>query len=327
MVSDARLSRSRRLLGMSAVLAGGALATALVGSTASVAAVPSSPPGGVRAASESTQLPVQQIEKIERADGTFSSGVLTIDINRSDLHVHGLHGVRFKTGFEIQHELYFQSLGRHRAAFNGSVAVKQSEIAPVIDEILKQGLTFQAEHQHYTDLSPMVWFIHFRGTGEPRALAEKVHTVVRATSTPLPQSSPKHPTTPLPAKRLAAILGGEASVGDNGVVTVDVPRRHSVVLGGHRINPGLGVQTNISFEPYGGGDRAVVAPDFAMTTNEITPVTRIMRSHGWEDGCLYNQETGESPQLFFSHMVKTGDAVTLAHQIRRALDHTDVEPS
>jgi hypothetical protein len=52
---------------------------------------------------------------------------------------------------------------------------------------------------------------------------------------------------------------------------------------------------------------------------------RTMRHYGWDVGCLYNQETAESPQLYFSHMFKTGDPVHLARQIRAGLNHTDVQ--
>jgi len=59
-----------------------------------------------------------------------------------------------------------------------------------------------------------------------------------------------------------------------------------------------------------------------MTAREVTPVIGTMAAAGWTVGCLYNQEIGESPQLFHSHLFKIGNALTLAHQIRRGLDHT-----
>ena len=52
------------------------------------------------------------------------------------------------------------------------------------------------------------------------------------------------------------------------------------------------------------------------------PVVTVMRSQGWFQGCLYNQETNEYPQLYFAHMLKVGDAYTLAQEIRRGLDLT-----
>ena len=50
-----------------------------------------------------------------------------------------------------------------------------------------------------------------------------------------------------------------------------------------------------------------------------------MRAQGWDIGCLYNQETAEQPQLYFDHMVKSGDAYQLAQEIRDGLDLMDVE--
>ena len=47
-----------------------------------------------------------------------------------------------------------------------------------------------------------------------------------------------------------------------------------------------------------------------------------MRAQNWDIGCLYNQETDEQPQLFFSHQFKTGDPYDLAREIRRGLDQT-----
>ena len=66
--------------------------------------------------------------------------------------------------------------------------------------------------------------------------------------------------------------------------------------------------------------RAAAVPDFAMEAGEINKVTSLMRGMGWDIGCLYNQETAESPQLYFSHQLKTGDAYALAGEIRKGLD-------
>ncbi len=62
-----------------------------------------------------------------------------------------------------------------------------------------------------------------------------------------------------------------------------------------------------------------------MVTSEVEPVARVMRNLGWDVGCLYNQETGEHPQLFFSHQFKTGDPLQLAREIRAGLNLMDVK--
>lgn len=307
----------------------GAIATAVAGITATVtivgitvsgaAAGPSKP-----AASTSHRLPVGKIESIEQADGSYSNGVLAIDIDRAG--TYHLHGTKLAEDFEVQHELYFQSLGNGKALFNGELAVPQSRVQPTIDAIEEQGLIFQALHQHFMDIHPMVWFIHFRGTGDPQALARRVHTVVEATDVTLPQTTPKHPQTSLPAQKLARILGGTGQVEAHGVVDVDIDRKNTEVLGGYKAKPDLGVAPDVEFMPLGHG-RALVVPDFGMTTGEVQKVTSTMRAQGWTDECLYNQENGEYPQLFWSHMVKRGNATTLAKQVRHALDQMNVEHS
>ena len=70
----------------------------------------------------------------------------------------------------------------------------------------------------------------------------------------------------------------------------------------------------------------MVVPDFAQTAAEVDPLARLMRSQGWEINCLYNQETDEHPQLYFSHHYKVGDAYTLAAEVRRGLDVTIAKP-
>ncbi|MFD7923773.1 DUF1259 domain-containing protein [Streptomyces sp. NPDC059740] len=279
-------------------------------------------------ATASAGLPVSEMEHILQADGDVSDGVLAVDIARSDIHAKGgPDAVPFQEGFQLQHELYFQATGSGHAILNGDVALRQQEVQPVIDALVAHHLVFQAEHQHLYDLRPMVWFVHFRGSGDPLRLARDIHAVIGKTATALPQHTPKRPRTALPAGQLGRVLGGKAEVGEHGIVTVTVPRTDAVRLGGQRIRPELGVSTEIQFQPLGGG-RAVAVPDFSMTSAEVQPVTSVMRRAGWEVGCLYNQETGEDPQLYFAHMIRSGDPIALAHAVRAGLDRTRaVRPS
>ena len=270
-------------------------------------------------------LPVAKIQQLLRAQGTVSQGILSIDIGREDIgEVAGPLGVTFTSAFEIDGTLTFQPLSDEYAFFNGDLALKPAECNPVIDAILAHGLTFQAFHQHYIETHPNVWFIHFRGMGGPLRLAWAVRKVLDVTSTPFPQRPPAHPRTPLDPARLAAILRGSAEVGDEGVVTVTVDRTDRITIGDVHVSPGANISTNVEFKPLSSwGSRAAVAPDFSLESSEVTPVVTVMRRLGWFQGCLYNQETDENQQLYFDHMLKTGDAYLLAHEIRRGLDFTD----
>ncbi|MBV9535809.1 MAG: DUF1259 domain-containing protein [Solirubrobacterales bacterium] len=270
-------------------------------------------------------LPVEKIQRIVQAQGTVTKGVLSIDIERLDMpKVAGPLGVTFRPDFELNGSLTFQPLGHDYAIFNGNTpALKPQECEPVIDAIIRNGLKFEAFHQHYIETRPNVWFIHFRGEGNPLNLARAVHNVLKATSTPLPQTKPSHPTTPLDPDRLASILHGSAQVGSEGVVMSTIDRTDKIVIDGIHVSPELNISTDVEFKPTSSsGSRAWGAPDFSMTSSEVQPVVSLMRKQGWFVSCLYNQETNEHPQLYFAHMLKEGDAYTLAREIRRGLNLT-----
>jgi hypothetical protein len=190
----------------------------------------------------------------------------------------------------------------------------------VIDRILENRFTVMAFHQHFFELSPMVFFIHFRGIHHPLKLARGAVNVIRATGTPLPQTMPSNPTTPLDKDELAEILGGSAQVGGDGVVTVSIPRRETIMVDGVALKPETGVSVTVAFEPLDDDGHAAVAPDFALIASEVNPVFKEMREQGFQIHCLYNQETAESPQLYFSHQLATGNALDLARKIRNGLN-------
>jgi len=151
-----------------------------------------------------------------------------------------------------------------------------------------------------------------RGVGRPRGLARAVRSVLAATATPLPQTRPSNPTTPLDHGKLARTLHGSGEIGENGVVTISVSRSDRILVGDVQVSPEANISTNIEFMPLDArGTRAAVAPDFAMTSAEVEPVCRRMRAAGF-DRCLYSQETAEHPQLYFAHMIAVGDPQELA---------------
>jgi hypothetical protein len=171
----------------------------------------------------------------------------------------------------------------------------------------------------------MVWFVHYRAAGSAEWLATGLKAALDTTSTPFPQIMPSNPKTPLPAHEIGKILGASPQIGADGVVSYDLPRKETIWLGGYKINPYLNVAATIVFEPYGGGINAAAMPDYNFIASEVNPVVWYAQSKGWDIGCLYNQETDERPQLYFSHQFKTGNSITLAHEIRKALNMMNLE--
>ncbi|AXC11395.1 putative CONSERVED LIPOPROTEIN LPQO [Acidisarcina polymorpha] len=263
------------------------------------------------------------IENIIEAEGSVSDGVFAIEIDRDDITSTTLHGVPIKPAFQINGDLNFQPYGDKQVIMNSDLCLKAKELDAFIHELISHDIVFQAEHQHLYDLAPIVWFIHFRAVGDPIKIAKGIKAALNVTSTPFPQTSPSNPTTPLPADEIGKILGAKPTIGADGVVTYQIPRKERITLGGLPINPYLNVSAPVAFQPYGGGQNAAAVPDFGMLASEINPVVGLMQKQGWDIGCLYNQETDEKPQLYFSHQFKTGDSIQLAKEIRNGFNLTN----
>jgi hypothetical protein len=83
----------------------------------------------------------------------------------------------------------------------------------------------------------------------------------------------------------------------------------------------MGVATAINFQPTGGG-KAAVTGDFVMTSDEVNPVIKALRSHGIAVTALHSHMLAEQPRLFFMHFWANDDAIKLAEGLRVALDRT-----
>ena len=311
----------RQILGIGATAAAG-LAAANARFAFGAGTHPLTPRGAAPPVPNDFDLPVAEIEEIIHAKGTVANGVLDITIARNDIRNVTLRGTPILPSFEINGDVWFQPLGNGHCAMNGDLCLEREEIDPFIDQLLMHNIIFQAEHQHFYDFVPIVFFIHFRAMGDPIQIAKGIKAALNVTSTPFPQAPPKNPKTPLPAAQLGQIIGATPTVGANGVVSMNVPRRNPITLGGIRVNPYLNIAAPVAFEPLGGGMAAAVV-DYGMVWDEIQSVMRLMRGKGWDIGCLYNQETDEHPQLFFSHQFKKGDPIELAREIRAGLQLTD----
>lgn len=318
----------RRALALGGGLAGGlAVASApLLGAPGRALATTARGGIDVTGKAGNGHLPVQQIEAIMQTTGMMMNGVLDITLDRDDLHVTGPGGVPFKPSFQESSEFYFQSLGNGRAVMNGDAALLASETNPFMDKLFEGGIVVQAFHQHFVDESPQTWHIHYRAIGDPLQIAQAMIAAIKVTGTPLPQTQPSNPTTPLPTAQLGRILGGDAQVGSDGVVTVSIPRADTIHLGGVAISPYLNIAISVIFEPLGNG-QAACAPDFGMIASEINPALGVARQQGLMVDCLYNQETDEFPQLYWAHCLATGNPVDLAHKVSKVLDQMNVKRS
>jgi hypothetical protein len=268
------------------------------------------------------KLPVQMIEDIMQTSGSMMDGVLIVSLDREDLNVMGPDGHPFYPSFGLDHTFTFQSLANGQVFMNAEFTFTQSELQATMAAILSSPLELMGQHQHYIGEQPQTFHYHFRGRGDARTIATAAMSVVQATATPLPQPKNPNPKTPLPSEQIGAILGAKPSVMSDGVVQVLLRRPETFIEAGVVLRPYMNIFHQINFEPLdSSGGKALCGADYALRAGEVSPALQQSNlKEGFEVHCLYNQQTAIWPNLFFSHNLKAGDPIDLAHSVRRVLD-------
>jgi hypothetical protein len=206
----------------------------------------------------------------------------------------------------------------------GDLVLLESEINPVMLKMIANGLEITAVHNHLLGASPATFYMHVAGHGDPVKIAASIRDALAESKTPLsvPAPTAPPPAVDLDTAQLDRIIGvkGQAS---GGVYQFNVPRRDPVTEEGMQLSPvgPMGVATAINFQPTGGG-KAAVTGDFVLTSDEVNPVIKALRSHGINVTALHNHMLDEQPRLFFMHFWANDDAIKLAEGLRAALDKT-----
>jgi hypothetical protein len=81
------------------------------------------------------------------------------------------------------------------------------------------------------------------------------------------------------------------------------------------------VATAINFQPTSDG-KAAITGDFVLTSEEVNPVVKTLRSNGIDVTAIHSHMLTEQPRLIFLHFWANDDAVKLARGLRAALDKT-----
>lgn len=206
----------------------------------------------------------------------------------------------------------------------GDLVLLESEINPVMAKMIANGLEITAVHNHLLGASPATFYMHVAGHGDPVKIAAAIRDGLAESKTPLSAVAPAvpPPAVDLDTAQLDHIIGVKGQA-NGGVYQFNVPRRDPVTEEGMQLSPvgPLGVATAINFQPTGGG-KAAITGDFVMTSGEVNPVIKALRSHGIAVTALHSHMLDEQPRLFFMHFWANDDAIKLANGLRAALDKT-----
>ena len=246
---------------------------------------------------------------------------------RSDLTVT-LDGVTIKPALALGGWVAFKPT-HGEAMVMGDLVLLESEINPVMLKMIEGGLDITAVHNHLLRASPATFYMHVGGHGDPAKMAAVIHDALAVSKTPLsmPAAAAPPPAVDLDTAQLDQIMGakGQAS---GGVYQFNVPRRDPVNMDGMAMTPPapLGAAIGINFQPTGGG-KAAITGDFVLTSDEVNPVIRALRTSGIDVTAVHSHMLDEQPRLFFLHFWAVDDAMKLAKGLRAALDKTATSKS
>ena len=115
-------------------------------------------------------------------------------------------------------------------------------------------------------------------------------------------------------------LGRTGAAQPGGVMRFAFPRRDlHVMVGDVAVRPALALGGWVAFKHVSGG-MAMAMGDLVLTEDEIGPVISALQQGGIEQTALHNHLLGGVPNTMYLHIAARGNAVEIAHAIRRALE-------
>jgi len=267
-------------------------------------------------------LDIAMIEKVTGMKGKENGGQYKITVPQNDLNVL-VDGFKIIPPMGLGSWVAF-SPAPGGAMIMGDIILTETEIAPFEQEVIHQGLSISAIHNHFLRNHPAVMYMHIGGmgnteeiAGKVKALFDKVKELRRENPSAAPADSVENS---IDIKKLDAIIGAKGEM-NKGVYKYTIGRP-DVNLKEH----GLSVTNFGGFNTWaswqGTEDKAAVAGDFTMLENEVEPVIKALIENGIEVVALHNHMIHEQPRIFFLHYWGVGPAEKLARGLKAALNQT-----
>lgn len=264
------------------------------------------------------------IERITGVKGKSNNGEYKITIPQNDLSVV-VDSFKIIPAMGLSTWIDFAP-SPGGALIMGDLVLTENDLKSVQQEVIRQGLTITAIHNHFVRNHPNIMYMHIGGSGNTETLATKAKAVldkikeVRGTDPARGDASLESVNNSLNVADLDRVLQYKGEM-NKGVYKYTI-NRPDVMLREHGIpvTSFMGFNTWAAFQ--GTPERAAVAGDFAMTADEVAPVIKTLVEKGIEVVAVHNHMVHEQPRIFFLHYWGVGNADQLAKAVRAALDQT-----
>lgn len=271
---------------------------------------------------ESSKLDTAIIAAVTGMKGTVKNGEYKITVPQNDLHIV-VDGFKIIPPMGLGTWIAFTPCG-DSVMMMGDIILSENDVAPVQQEVIRQGLSITAIHNHFVRNRPNVMYMHIDGFGNAAKLAANAKAVLEKVSQ-VRGADPKAAkgdsvVNTLNIAMLDSLMAHKGEM-NKGVYKYTIGRP-DVMLREH----GVPISTFMGFNTWaawqGTPERAAVAGDFTMLMDEVQPVIKTLIENGIEVVAVHNHMVHEEPKIFFLHYWGIGTAEKLAKGLRAALDKT-----
>src|ERR1041384_5276972 len=121
-------------------------------------------------------LDTTAIEEITGVKGKFNNGEYKITIPQNDLNVE-VDGFKIIPPMGLGTWIAFTPV-KMGAMIMGDIVLTEKDLKPVQQEVVKQGLTITAIHNHFVRNHPNILYMHIGGSGKTNDMAQKAKAVL-----------------------------------------------------------------------------------------------------------------------------------------------------
>jgi hypothetical protein len=271
---------------------------------------------------ENSKLDTAKIAAITGMKGTVKNGEYKITVPQNDLHVV-VDGFKIIPPMGLGTWIAFTPCG-DSVMMMGDIILSENDVAPVQQEVIRQGLSITAIHNHFVRNRPNVMYMHIDGFGNAATLAANAKAVLDKVSQ-VRGADPKSAkgdsvVNTLNIPMLDSLMGHKGEM-SKGVYKYTIGRP-DVMLKEH----GVPISSFMGFNTWaawqGTPEKAAVAGDFTMLMDEVQPVIKTLIENGIEVVAVHNHMVHEEPKIFFLHYWGVGNAEKLAKGLKAAIDKT-----
>lgn len=267
-------------------------------------------------------LDITAIERVTGLKGTAYKGEYKITIPQNDLTIM-VDSFRIIPPMGLGTWTAFTP-SKEGVMVMGDIVVTETDLKPVQQEVIRQGLTITAIHNHFVRNHPNVMYMHIGGSGPTEVMAGKVKAVLERVKTSRGHN-PSEATVPAVTNTLDTTMVNQI-LGHRGEMSKGV-YKHTIGRPDVRLTEhGVPVTAFLGFNTWaawqGTPQRAAVAGDFAMLAAEVEGVIKALIENNIEVVAVHNHMVHEQPRIFFLHYWGVGPADQLARGLRAALDQT-----